>query len=390
VKIADLFIDLTIKGGDKAKESLQHAEAGLQGVVSSGLAGKAAILGVVYGLEQIAGSSIQSGTNLANFNAEMNLSVEMLQKHQYAARKFGITDDQTEQAIRNIKRVLTAGGEGLQMPAIQKLIKDTGLDVGKAQDHPEYVIATLQKYFKGGDAVRKAIYTEALGANALIPMFVGEDKDIMQMHPYMKSLKSAQALRDIGGRFSNFKQKWGGIADRETLEFGPGIMTNLEKATTTFLGLEKAVRGLATAFPESTKAIESAGLAIFAYLNPITGSVLAVTKLLSDWQDYKKESKEKAGWSDNSSFFANFDPRINPLMATPIEWFKHMANAPYPELGTNVGRDFTGDLKDMLTKAGAVVNFNTVIEGNADAKTVDVMHAKVQQAIRPLLQGQKK
>jgi hypothetical protein len=146
--IAELFVKLGIKGTDSAGRALKNVKGNLGEVKSMSLEAKAAIIGVVYGLQKMMSASAQQGTNLANFNALTGVSVQRLQEWQYAARQVGVANEDVVGSIKAVQGAMTnmllgkGAPEGLAM-----LANKVGFDMQKARD-PLYVMQQLQKAAK--------------------------------------------------------------------------------------------------------------------------------------------------------------------------------------------------------------------------------------------------
>lgn len=145
MNIAELFVNLGIKGADKTVSALGSVKKGLGEVSSMSLEAKAGILAAMYGLERMAAVSGATGTGLTNFAALTGLSAKTLQQWQYAARQAGVSGEELTgslKAVQNsmINMLLGKGApEGLGIVS-----KAVGFDPKKARDS-FYVMEQLQK-----------------------------------------------------------------------------------------------------------------------------------------------------------------------------------------------------------------------------------------------------
>jgi hypothetical protein len=166
MKIAELFVQLGIKGNDKLKEGLTGAREGLGAVRSEGLAAKAAILAAFYGFQQMTAASNAAGASLSQFNAETGISTDKLQQWQYAGKLANAGAAEIEAGIRSVQNAMTqyqlTGIGPDKFPLLKTLVdfddskvKDTFYVLGKLQEAmkivtekygPQYA-ATLGKSF---------------------------------------------------------------------------------------------------------------------------------------------------------------------------------------------------------------------------------------------------
>lgn len=145
MNIAELFVNLGIKGADKTVGALGDVKKGLSSVSAMSLEAKAGILAAVYGLEQMAARSGAVGTGLTNFAALTGLSTQRLQQWQYAARQAGVSGEELVGSLKGVQNSMTnmllgkGAPEGLGIVA-----KAVGFDPKRARD-TFYVLEQLQK-----------------------------------------------------------------------------------------------------------------------------------------------------------------------------------------------------------------------------------------------------
>ncbi len=146
MNIAELFVNLGIKGADKTVGALGNVKKGLGEVSSMSLEAKAGILAAMYGLERMMSISGQAGTNLTNFAALTGISTQNLQQWQYAARQAGISGEELSgnmKAVQNaMSNMLLGKGAPEGMAVIAKAVG--GLDVNRVRD-VTYMMGKLQE-----------------------------------------------------------------------------------------------------------------------------------------------------------------------------------------------------------------------------------------------------
>jgi hypothetical protein len=145
MNIAELFVNLGIKGSEKTVGALVGVKKGLGEVKSMSLEAKAGILAALYGLEQMMAKSGAAGTNLTNFAALTGLSTKSLQQWQYAARQAGVSSEEFTGSLKAVQNSMTNMLLGKGAPEGMGILSRTvGFDPKKARD-TFYVMQQLQK-----------------------------------------------------------------------------------------------------------------------------------------------------------------------------------------------------------------------------------------------------
>lgn len=144
--IAELFVNLGIKGDGSANKALKGVKSGLGEVKSLSLEAKAAIIGVVYGLERMMSASAQQGTSLENFGAITGLNTQKLQEYQFAARQVGITNEEMAGSFKGVQSSMTNALLGKGLPeGYASVASKTGLNENDMRDTFK-VMEKLQEY----------------------------------------------------------------------------------------------------------------------------------------------------------------------------------------------------------------------------------------------------
>lgn len=144
--IAELFVNLGVKGTEKTTKMIGGVKDALGNVSHEGLAAKAAIIGVMYGLERLMSQSGKTGTSLVQFASFTGLSAETLQRWQYAARLAGESSEELLGNVKSVQGAMTAMLTGHGAPeGMAMLANKVGFDPSKARD-TFYVLNKLQEY----------------------------------------------------------------------------------------------------------------------------------------------------------------------------------------------------------------------------------------------------
>jgi len=144
MNIAELFVSLGVKGSDQSVKAISGVNKGLEGVVSTSLEAKAAIVGALYALEQLMSTSMKTGNGLAQFSTQTGQSAEMLQRYQYAARQVGVSNEEVEGSFRSLQKSMLSHLSGEGSPSGLAMVKNlVGLDMNRLRD-TAYVMQQLQ------------------------------------------------------------------------------------------------------------------------------------------------------------------------------------------------------------------------------------------------------
>lgn len=165
--IAELFVKLGITGSDKVTKDLEATERGMGEVASSGLAAKAAILAMVYGLEQMMAMSARSGTELQNLNAITGVSVQTLQRYNNAAKIAGGTGHEFSQSVVAIQKVMADLEAGRAMPSGAALL---GIDTRTRDPVKLFNDLTRAAQRFNGELANQALQSFGLDLNTIAQM----------------------------------------------------------------------------------------------------------------------------------------------------------------------------------------------------------------------------
>ena len=156
MKIAELFVGLGIKGGDESKKQVQDVDKSLKGVVSTGLAVKAGLIAITYGLQRLMNKSSMAGASLNQFENSTGLSAKRLQQWQFAARQFNVESEEMTGSVKSVQDAITnmlmgkGAPEGFGVVANMvnvdpKRVRDTFYVLEKLQEFAKQVPADVSK-----------------------------------------------------------------------------------------------------------------------------------------------------------------------------------------------------------------------------------------------------
>jgi len=117
VKVADLFINIGLKGGKKVKDGMLEVGKALSGLKLTAFEAKAGIFGAVLALEEMTRRSVGAAVDLKNFAGSTGLSTQELQKWNYWAEMNDIKAEEMTGTIRGLQQAQAALALGEGVPA---------------------------------------------------------------------------------------------------------------------------------------------------------------------------------------------------------------------------------------------------------------------------------
>ncbi len=104
--VAELFVNLGIKGNTKVAQALTTVQGGLEKTAELSFAAKAGIIGAVIAMEELTRKSMEMGADLKNFAIATGLSTDQLQKWNQVAALSGVSTEDLMGDIKNLQKVM--------------------------------------------------------------------------------------------------------------------------------------------------------------------------------------------------------------------------------------------------------------------------------------------
>lgn len=362
MNIAELFVNLGFKGADSAGKALKNVKSGLGEVKSMSLEAKAAIIGVVYGLERLMSDSAKQGTALSNFNALTGLSTQRLQEWQYAARQVGVASEELTGSVRGVQQSMTdmllgkGAPEGLAMVANQ-----VGFDAEKARD-TFYVMQQLQKFAQQvpPDVGARMIRSFGVSDNVIAAM----QKNAFRPEIFSQAPKFSEGqinqLNKVDAAWSNLGQKIKMAFGHFTSSHGMKLVSDLSKITTEVIKMINAFVKLADmlkVFSLIGKAFEGWGM-IFSGIGEVVGKI-------KDFAGSETKSEDVVQGSKN--FYTTAKDVIGDMMSHNDMKFK-------------------ADQKDLLNRLQQNKNQNVNINNTLNFQHDGKDHKKTEGSVKKAIQ----
>ena len=247
--IAELFVKIGITGSDDTKKELKSVSDKISDISSSSLAAKAAILGVLYGLQRLTSDAGKAGMSLIQFSTLTGMNIEQLQKYEYAMIQGGGTALDFRNSISTLQDTMSNMinlGEGAPK-GFGLFEKAVGFDRAKSNDM-FYVIDKLQEFSKTQrPEVAKAMMksfgiTDTVISSMMQGVFNKKNFDAAPIY----SMKEAMSLKGIDRAWANVGNDMEHGMGKIIQKFGPGFINDMGK-------LVKEVFKLAAAFAQLAK-----------------------------------------------------------------------------------------------------------------------------------------
>lgn len=294
--IADLFVDIGVKGDADSVKGLSNVQDKLKDTYSTGLAAKAAIIGVVYGLQKMTMGAADVGHQLSNFHDITGLSVKTLEQYADAALQVGVSFESVESGVKGIQNAITQMKVTGQIPQLLSFMGMAGVNLESSkvdENNPFYLIQKLQE---ASGKMNPAIFRQMIGT-----LGIGEDLIPAFRRNAFNPTAIANARTHSGGDINNLNAidiAWKNLhrdfnlfRDDMVAKNGLPIVKDLGEALRAIIGLRKELSSLSKELPTFSDGLKTGLIGLAAYFNPITAAIVSTIYLLSQYQKMK-EGKE--------------------------------------------------------------------------------------------------
>lgn len=314
MNVAELFVNLGIKGSDKTIGAIATTKQGLKDTASISLEAKAGILAAMYALERLFATSGKAGTDLTNFNATVGASVQTLQKYQYAARQVGVSNQAVEGSFRALQVAMTKTlmGEGAPkgLARVAQLTGTIGADdLKKFADNPELLIQRLQEYAKretNKGLRNEVIKSFGIGEDMAAALSRGAFKpEVLQKAPTYSD-KEINKLDQANIAWSNLGNKIEMAVGHFNAKHGGELVGDISKITEKVLKLAEAFMK----FSEAIKLFDLIGKSFEGWGIILDGLVVAVNSVKDTFEDLDIFSGTKQEKLEQPDFTNDKTPNV--------------------------------------------------------------------------------
>ena len=360
MNVGELFVNLGIKGSEKTIGALTSVKKGLGDIGSTSIEAKAAIFGMLYGLERLMAASGATGVNLLNFTAFTGQSAKELQQWQYAARQAGVSADELQGSVQGVFNSMANIRMGKGAPEGLALVAKYagGVDSKKYQD-TFYMMDKIQTAIQKMDPQMSAIVAKSFGLsqNVIAAMKQNSFNPEMLAKAPTLSVRQEKGLRASQVAFANLGAEVEMEMARFNAKHGAELAGQVKPIIEAMLKLGEAAVKLAEAvgaFHIVTSAIEGFttvlnSLGDNGVLNTMKNIGEGLAELVTDTAETAGAGK-LSGLSQkllpNTAYAPPIQPSINGMIIPKI----HLSNTQKQQAGhsTNIVQYIThhGDGKD--------------------------------------------
>lgn len=235
MKIAELFVELGVKGDDSIKRAdrnvdnfVKHAKSGLQDLAKVATVGALAIVGLAKAFTSVAESVIKDTAELQHFNNETGLSIEKLQQWQRAAKMADVSTDinQVTSAVKGLNDKLT--DMQLRQASSEDLIPFLKLGIDPRNKDAFGVLDDLREKVKGLNNTQASNLLKNLGLQDLLPVLRMTKIEFDSIsNSNLLSTKQRNEVLALGRAFENLKFTFKDLKDQFIAQASPRFLQML-------------------------------------------------------------------------------------------------------------------------------------------------------------------
>lgn len=291
MKIAELFVNLGLKGSDSALKGATQVRDALGDISTTGLAAKAAVLAVVYAIERMTSAAGENGAALGNFGVLTGDSTVALQQWREAFRRANV---EATEADVNFKNIQSTMADFRLLQGANKWFGLVGIDPQRIKD-TTHVLDKLREFIKlnhdkDPGAVNKIARSFGLTDSFLITA-IKTKEDIYKIRNNILGDGEIAQLEKIKRSWSDFWKSLEMMRDRFVAKHGGSLLGTLNNDVKAVEGMISGLRSLHGEIPALTNSLTLLAGGLAAYFAPVTAGAVATLKLLSELEKHK-EGKE--------------------------------------------------------------------------------------------------
>ncbi len=282
----ELFVNIKLAGAEAATKAIGGVKGALTDVGSTSLEAKAAVLGVVYALEQMMSGAAQTGTALSLFGASTGISTTELQKWQYAARQVGVQAEDITASFKGVQSAMQAMIYNHKAPeGMAILFKNIGFDPTRARD-TVYVMNKLMEASKTLQPEVFAKFAKSFGLTENAIAFMIKNKvDIAGVKDSMvMSDREIEQLNRVDAAWANLWNTTKLMAAAGTAKFGLPVVGEISKSLKFLNTLYGAMQKVIGVGPTMGAVMAGIGVAMWAAFGPIAPIIAGLVIVFAELQ----------------------------------------------------------------------------------------------------------
>ena len=248
-KIADLFVELGIKGDGPANKALGQVKTALANVASGALVAVAGVGAAVAAFKLLTNASNETGNQLSQFEKLTGISADTLQRYRYAAQQFGVANGEVDSSLKSVQKVMTDIYLNRAPPEAIGLLSQLtgGLDLSKMNPNKEGdILDFFNRLQKGAQRVGPGVSQDILGQFGVSSGVIQAmnqnafNLDALKNAP-VYSEKQVQALQRESVAWSNLGTKISMAIGSLNSKHGMELIKGISEVTTSLLHLVDAL-----------------------------------------------------------------------------------------------------------------------------------------------------
>lgn len=251
MKVAELFVQIGIKGAGNANKALSNVNEGMQGIISSSLAAKAAIAAVLYGLQRLTEAAGERGAGLTQFATLTNIDTSKLQVLENILRQVGASKEDVEGTLKAIQAVTTSIQMHKGAPAeFVRMMAAVQMDPKRIGD-TLYVLQKMGEYSKtvAPNIAKAMLGSIGVGSDSMLASLIRNKKDLESLSGgNILSPNQIKQLTEVNRLWDNFKYNIETAFNKFTSDHGKNIIRDVTEITNAIITLTSRLADLGEKF----------------------------------------------------------------------------------------------------------------------------------------------
>ncbi len=261
MKVADLFVDISLKGGNKVADGLSSVKNWLTDISAGAIAAKAAILAAAYAIERMTKASGQFGNDVKNLSALTGIDTTKIQQWAEFMRRGGASAEDANAALLASSKTQAEIAKGNIPSGLGRILSVTHSNLQDVMADPLKFADMVKQYIQTSNENISLINSAAESVGFTPGAITGSRRNHEDPYKIKNNISSGKEIEDLSKVYqawSDFGRKFEKIRDMFTAKFSFPLISILEAAlgvaTALASALEKVI-DVATKFGTSMRDI---------------------------------------------------------------------------------------------------------------------------------------
>lgn len=296
--ISELFIKIGLKGDAAVVRGLKGAENAVKGVTEASIGAKAALIGVIYGLERLTGFAGKAGMELTRFETIVG-DPQALQNWQYALNKFNVSGDEVMGTVTRLKKAMIDMRMGKGAPEGLGILSHLvgNLDINQAEQDWHYFMSKIQEGLKKANQTEFLTIQGGLGLSDSFAYAMKAAPDINKISGAGISQGDIKTLNSLNQAWQDIWYTLEKLGKQTVANHGLGPVKDLKEAILFIRDSVKWIDKMTASFYRLQDGLKLAGVAMLFFSGPLgvaSAAIIAIVKGFAEIQKYR-EGKEGLG-----------------------------------------------------------------------------------------------